>query len=80
VKLPRVSSAHVISGLKKRGFTEARYQGKGSHTALIRIDNTTGQKLLVIVPKRDILPIGTLLSIMRQGEFTREEFMDILTG
>ena len=40
MKLPRVSSAHVISELKKRGFTDARYQGKGSHTALIRIDNT----------------------------------------
>jgi len=47
--------------------------------ALIRVDNT-GQKLLVIVPKRDILPIGTLLSIMRQGKFSREEFMDILTS
>jgi len=79
VKLPRVSSAHVISELKKRGFTDARYQGKGSHTALIRIDNT-GQKLLVIIPKKDILPIGTLLSIMRQGKFTREEFIEILTG
>jgi predicted RNA binding protein YcfA (HicA-like mRNA interferase family) len=79
VKLPRVSSSHVISELKKRGFTDARYQGKGSHTALIRVD-TTGQKLLVIVPKRDILPIGTLLSIMRQGKFTREEFMDMLSG
>ena len=79
MKLPRVSSAHVISELKKRGFTDARYQGKGSHTALIRIDNT-GQKLLVIIPKKDILPIGTLLSIMRQGKFTREEFIEILTG
>jgi len=79
VKLPRVSSACVISQLKKRGFTEACHQGKGSHTALIRIDET-GQKLLVIVPKRDILPIGTLLSIMRQGKFTREEFLEILTG
>lgn len=79
MKLPRVSSAHVISELKKIGFTEARYQGKGSHTALIRIDNT-GQKLLVIVPKRDILPVGTILSIMRQGKFAREEFIEILTG
>lgn len=79
MKLPRVSSAHVISELKKRGFTDARFQGKGSHTALIRIDNTS-QKLLVIIPKRDILPIGTLLSIMRQGKFTREEFIEILTG
>jgi predicted RNA binding protein YcfA (HicA-like mRNA interferase family) len=79
VKLPRVSSAHLISELKKRGFIEARHQGKGSHTALIKTDDT-GQKLLVIVPKRDILPIGTLLSIMRQGKFTREEFIEILTG
>ena len=78
MKLPRVSSSHVISELKKRGFSEAFHQGKGSHTALIRIDNT-GQKLLVIIPKRDILPIGTLLSIMKQGKFTREEFIEILT-
>ncbi len=78
MKLPRVSSSHVISELKKRGFIEAFHQGKGSHTALIRIDNT-GQKLLVIIPKRDILPIGTLLSIMKQGKFTREEFIEILT-
>jgi predicted RNA binding protein YcfA (HicA-like mRNA interferase family) len=79
VKLPRVSSAHVILQLKKRGFTEARHQGRGSYTALIWTGDT-GQKLLVIVPKRDILPIGTLLSIMRQGKFTREEFIEILTG
>ncbi len=79
MKLPRVSSSRVVSQLKKRGFTEACHQGKGSHAALIRIDET-GQKLLVIVPKRDILPIGTLLSIMRQGKFTREEFLEILTG
>ncbi|MCK9631809.1 MAG: type II toxin-antitoxin system HicA family toxin [Methanoregula sp.] len=79
MKLPRVSSAHLISELKKRGFTDARHQGKGSHTALIGTDDT-GLKLLVIVPKRDILPIGTLLSIMRQGKFTREEFIEILSG
>jgi predicted RNA binding protein YcfA (HicA-like mRNA interferase family) len=79
VKLPRVSSGHLISQLKKRGFTEALHQGKGSHTALICTDDT-GQKLLVIIPKRDILPIGTLLSIMKQGKFTRDEFTKILTG
>jgi predicted RNA binding protein YcfA (HicA-like mRNA interferase family) len=79
VRIPRVSSAHLISELKKRGFTEARHQGKGSHTALIRADSN-GQQLLIIIPKRDILPIGTLLSIMRQGKFTREEFIGIITG
>lgn len=56
MKLPVVSSSHLISELKKRGFTEARYQGKGSHTALISTCDTD-QKLLIIVPKRDIIPV-----------------------
>ena len=64
---------------KRGGLHQALHQGKRSHTALI-CTNDTGQKLLVIIPKRDILPIGTLLSIMKQGKFTREEFTKILTG
>ena len=52
---------------------------KEATQTLIHTDDT-GLKLLVIVPKRDILPIGTLLSIMRQGKFTREEFIEILSG
>jgi predicted RNA binding protein YcfA (HicA-like mRNA interferase family) len=78
VKLPRVSSAFVIKRLKKAGFELARHQGKGSHTVLFRQDKD-GQKLLVVIPKRDILPLGVLLSIMKQGRFTREEFLSLLS-
>jgi predicted RNA binding protein YcfA (HicA-like mRNA interferase family) len=75
-----VSSSPGYFGVEEEGFYKKHATlGKGSHTALIRIDNT-GQKLLLIIPKRDILPIGTLLSIMRQGKFTRDEFIEILTG
>jgi predicted RNA binding protein YcfA (HicA-like mRNA interferase family) len=77
VKLPRVSSSFVIKRLKKAGFELARHQGKGSHTVLFKQDEN-GQKLLVVVPKRDILPIGVLLSIMKQARFTREEFLALL--
>ncbi|MDD5144500.1 type II toxin-antitoxin system HicA family toxin [Methanoregula sp.] len=79
MKLPRVSSAFLIKRLMKRGFEKARHQGKGSHTVLFKTD-ATGQKLLVVVPKRDILPAGVLLSIMKQGRFTRDEFLELLTA
>jgi len=79
VRIPRVSSSFVIKKLKKTGFEEARYQGKGSHTVLVKADRN-GQKLLVVIPKRDILPIGVLLSIMKQGKFSRDEFIALLTG
>jgi predicted RNA binding protein YcfA (HicA-like mRNA interferase family) len=58
-KLPVVSSDEVIKALKKGGFTYAPKRGRGSHTALIKIDEK-GYTLLVIVPKRSELPKGTL--------------------
>ena len=79
MKLPRVSSSFLIKRLKKAGFELARHQGKGSHTVLFRQDER-GQKLLVVVPKRDILPPGVLLPIMKQARYTREEFLDLLKG
>ena len=79
MKLPRVSSSFVIKRLKKAGFELARHQGKGSHTALFKQDEN-GQKLLVVVPKRDILPPGVLLSIMKQARLTRQEFLTLLEG
>ena len=47
---------------------------KGSHTALFRQDEK-GRKLLVIVPKRDRMPKGVLLSILQQANLSREEFI-----
>jgi len=77
VKLPRISSSFVIKRLQKADFELARHQGKGSHTVLFRQDEH-GQKLLVVVPKRDVLPPGVLLSIMKQARYTREEFLALL--
>ncbi|MBN1762134.1 MAG: type II toxin-antitoxin system HicA family toxin [Methanomicrobia archaeon] len=54
-KLPVVSSDDVIKALKKEGFEYAPKRGKGSHTALFKIDEK-GRKLLVIVPKRENCP------------------------
>jgi predicted RNA binding protein YcfA (HicA-like mRNA interferase family) len=78
VKIPVVSSMHVVRCLRQIGFVPAVHQGKGSHVALFKIDQQ-GQKRLVIVPRRDPLPAGTLHSIMKQSGLSREEFIGLLT-
>lgn len=77
MKLPVVSSAHVVRCLKRVGFVEAAHQGKGSHVALFTLD-AQGQKRLVIVPRRDPIPAGTLHSLMKQSGLPRDEFIDLL--
>jgi len=54
----------------------APHQGKGSHIALYK-RNPNGEKLLVIVPKRDPVPRGTLLSILKQAHMTKDEFLEL---
>ena len=78
MKLPQVSSNIIIKKLKHIGFHEAPYQGKGSHVALYK--DTDGAKLLVIIPRRDPIPIGTLISIMKQARMERDEFYTFLTS
>lgn len=78
IKLPVVSSDDVIRALKKAGFVYAPKRGKGSHVALYKVDEKTGRKLLVIVPKRKEIPKGTLLSILKQANLTKEEFIELL--
>ncbi|MDP2844493.1 MAG: type II toxin-antitoxin system HicA family toxin [Candidatus Methanoperedens sp.] len=76
-KLPSVSSQKVIKALFKAGFDYAPIKGKGSHTALVRV-NQMGQKFLVIVSKRDPVPKGTLISIIKQSGLSRDEFINLL--
>jgi predicted RNA binding protein YcfA (HicA-like mRNA interferase family) len=52
-------------------------QGKGSHIALVRT-GYHGEKYLVIIPKRDPMPKGTLMSIIKQSGFSREEFIKLI--
>lgn len=62
-KLPAISSKKLIRKLLKSGFQYAPIKGKGSHTALVRID-TEERPHLIIIPLRDPVPKGTLLSII----------------
>jgi predicted RNA binding protein YcfA (HicA-like mRNA interferase family) len=77
VKLPQVSS-HTLKNFERIGYQDAPFQGKGSHVVLYKDDD--GTKLLVIIPKRDPIPIGTLMSIMKQARMEREEFYLFLTS
>ena len=76
-RLPAVSSDEVIRALRKAGFVSAPKRGKGSHTALYRIDES-GRKRLVIIPQRKDLPRGTLSAILEQAGMTKEEFLQLL--
>jgi len=76
-KLPALSSEQIISALRRAGFRYAPKRGKGSHSALTGTD-LAGRIRLVIVPRRNTVPIGTLLSILEQAGLTRDEFLGLL--
>ncbi len=74
MKLPLISGKDVIKLLQKEGFIVVRQ--RGSHVSLHkRIDNKT---LLVVVPLKDEVKKGTLLSIISQAGMTRDEFLSKL--
>ena len=58
MKLPLVSSDKLLKILSKRGFSITRQ--KGSHISLHKKEN--GKTLLVVVPKKNPIKIGTLIS------------------
>jgi predicted RNA binding protein YcfA (HicA-like mRNA interferase family) len=76
-KLPSVPSDKIIKSLLKAGFDYAPIKGKGSHTALVR-EGLHGEKFLVIIPKRNPIPKGTLISIIKQSGYSRNEFITLL--
>ncbi len=76
-RLPLLSSKEVISALKRDGFLYAPKRGKGSHIALKKTDDH-GKSRLVIIPKRKVIPRGTLLSILDQAGLSKMEFTDLL--
>ncbi len=77
MRLPALSSQEIIKVLRKAGFNFAPKRGKGSHTALFKLDET-GRKRLVIVPKRDKMPKSVLLSVLQQANLSKEEFIKLL--
>jgi predicted RNA binding protein YcfA (HicA-like mRNA interferase family) len=74
VVLPVVSGRKVIKALTKAGFKVAGR--KGSHIKLKKKVN--GKVLVVIVPDHAELARGTLKSILRQANITREDFLELL--
>ena len=72
MKLPLVSGKDIIKLLQKEGFAVTRQ--KGSHVSLHKkIGNKT---MLVVVPVKEEVKKGTLLSIIKQAGMTREEFIN----
>ena len=71
---PVVSGRKVIKALTKAGFKVAGR--KGSH---IRLKKKVNDKVfVVIVPNHAELARGTLKSILRQANITREDFLKLL--
>ena len=58
----------VLKALSKRGFKPVRQHG--SH---IIVENSDG--LFAVVPRKDEIKPGTLLSIIEQAGLTKEEFV-----
>ncbi len=75
MKLPLLSSNKILKILKKKGFSVVRQ--KGSHVSLHKKVN--GKTLLVVVPRKNPIKIGTLISILKQSEINREEFLKEVT-
>jgi predicted RNA binding protein YcfA (HicA-like mRNA interferase family) len=74
VALPVVSGRKAIKALTKAGFKVAGR--KGSHIKLKKKVN--GKVFVVIVPDHAELARGTLKSILRQANITREAFLKLL--
>ena len=72
-KLPSVSPKQVRRALEKDGWAESRQ--RGSHLVMRK----AGKKAPVVVPmhKKD-LPRGTLASILRCANISRERFLELL--
>ena len=72
--LPVISGRKVVKALAKVGFNVAGR--RGSHIKLKRkVDDTV---FVVIVPDHAELAKGTLKSILRQANITREAFLKLL--
>ena len=77
-KTPSLSSKELIAALKRSGARDAPHKGKGSHRALVRIDENEELKLIIIPHPVKDLPKGTLRAILKQAGLTLKELKDLL--
>ncbi len=73
-KLPIVSGKDVIKALSKIGFQHVRTSG--SHAILKKLYGKG--EIVIPFPLHPELAKGTLLSILRQAELNKEEFLKLL--
>lgn len=73
-KLPVLSGKEMIHLLEKDGFRILDQHG--SHVILVK--EISGRRLKPVVPLHRELRIGTLLSILKQAEVSRETFFQLL--
>jgi len=71
-KIPLLSAHEIIKILAHFGFKPLRQTG--SHIHLVHDEN----RRLVTVPNHKEIAVGTLLSILRQANIEREEFLHYL--
>ena len=74
-KLPAVRARQVVKFLEQHGFILDHTSG--SH--LVFYQSTSRRRAVVPQHGRD-LPKGTLMSLLREAGFTREELVDFLAG
>ncbi|MGB2603641.1 MAG: type II toxin-antitoxin system HicA family toxin [Candidatus Sulfotelmatobacter sp.] len=74
-KLPSVKSRQIVRFLEQNGFVLDHTSG--SH--FIYYHPTSRRRAVVPSHNRD-LPKGTLLSLLREAGFTREELVQFLAG
>jgi predicted RNA binding protein YcfA (HicA-like mRNA interferase family) len=74
-KLPAVRPREIIRFLERKGFVLDHVSG--SH--FVYYDPVSKRRAVVPQHNRDI-PKGTLLSLLREAGFTREELIDFLQG
>ncbi len=71
MSLPVLNWREVLKALAKKGFRPIRQ--KGSH---IMVEDAKGR--FVVVPRKDEIKRGTLLSILEEAGLTKEEFLKLL--
>ncbi len=73
-RLPRATGPEVIRALKRGGWVEIRTTGGHAHLK----HPTRGQLVTVGTHAGEIIPPGTLKSIVRQAGLTADELKDLL--
>ena len=77
-RLPSLSSKELIAALRRAGAKDAPHKGKGSHRALVRIDEEERVRLIIVShPVKDV-PRGTLRNILSQAGLSAEDLKKVL--